>query len=306
MGRVFALIMAVLLLGASWAGAGTFNVMSEAKPEKVANPVYIPPTVVKAEWKSIQKSDSMIDVESEPSAAADTETEARSSTKSKTTGSSRVGASGKSRTSRGMAPSPKSKAQTKPGNNKVAQTGQGETDLDKELEMLDKDLVLSPPPPSDRKRELSDSTVDGSADAAETGSPRGKKAGKSKVTTKKPPKATATTPSQAPSSFAGKPIRKVKPISGYLWNAPAGTSTVGGYGDPMEPMPLMSEARPRIVPPEQAERFVREGVTIKLAPRTVPATYPNPQMEDSNSASELVSTMTEIIGLPFAFISSLF
>jgi len=53
-----------------------------------------------------------------------------------------------------------------------------------------------------------------------------------------------------------------------------------------------------------SERFVRDGVTIKLAPRAIPASYAG-EMEQSIPA-EIISAATDIIGLPFALISSLF
>ncbi|MEW6348010.1 MAG: hypothetical protein AB1646_03040 [Thermodesulfobacteriota bacterium] len=296
MGRVLSTTMALLLVTASWAGAGTFNVMSDERPQQVSSPLYMPPpSVAKCDFKSNIKSDSLTDLDSEPAGAVEGAADKRSGRKGK------AGVSKKPRAARGkMAPSPR--VQTKP--DKVAQSGPSELDLENELE---RDLVLSPPAPGrDGQRESPAFTNEGSADAGDPGQRRGKNAeSKGKATTKSSKRGASSSP-PAPGLMAGKPIRKVKPISGYMWNAPAGTSAFGPYSMPMEPQPLMSDARPRIVPPEMAERFVREGVTIKLAPRTVPAAYPNPHVTDSNSASELVSTVTEIIGLPFAFVSSLF
>ncbi len=296
MGRVLSTMMALLLITASWAGAGTFNVMSDESPKRVSSPLYMPPgSVVKAEFKSNIKSDSVMDLDSEPTSATEVDADTRSSRKG------RVGVAKKKKTARGsMAPSPR--VQTKPGT--VAQSPPSEMDLEGELEQ---DLVLTPPKPSrDAQRESPESVTDRPADAGDPGLAQGKKAQSRPKGKKKQSKSVISPGPPGPNLAAGKPIRKVKPISGHMWNAPAGTSAYGPYGTPVEPQPLMSEARPRIVPPEMAERFVREGVTIKLAPRTVPAAYPSPHMPESNSGSELVSTVTELIGLPFAFLSSLF
>jgi hypothetical protein len=45
-------------------------------------------------------------------------------------------------------------------------------------------------------------------------------------------------------------------------------------------------------------------VTVRLAPQTVPAAYGYP--EEDFAGSEILSIASEIIGMPFAFISSLF
>ncbi len=298
MGRVLSTTMALLLVTASWAGAGTFKVMSDERPAQVSSPLYMPPgSVVKADFKSSIKSDSLTDMDSDAGSAAEVDADKRSGGKGKS------GAAKKPRSAKGkMAPSPR--VQTKP--DKVAQSGPGELDLEDEI---GRDLVLPPPQPSrDAQGESPAFMKDNQADAGDPRQSRNKKSESQSKATKKSSKRVTSSAPPAPGLMAGKPIRKVKPISGYMWNAPAGTSAFGPYGMPMEPQPLMSEARPRIVPPAMAERFVREGVTIKLAPRTVPAAYPSSHVpdQDSNSGSEFMSTVTEIIGLPFAFVSSLF
>ncbi len=351
MGRIFSVMMALLLLSASGVGAGTFGVMSEAKGEKLSSPVYIPPTVVKAEFKSNLKSDSALDLETEPTAGTEPDSATRSGTKD------RVAPSSKSRAPRGMAPSPDRNAEQTPdglseqarkrgsgsapyrgsrqasksktGSDKVAQKKQSEQDIEKALE---DSLVIQPPQPqAEGEKETNESTESAEergAGVQETERARGKKASrKGKEISKKPHRGgTSARPSAGPppppSSVAGKPVRKVKPLTGYMWNTPAGTwgpgvsdrgpeqalsgNGYGAFGNPVGPQPLISQAKPRAVSPEMASRFVREGVTIKLAPRTVLATYPNPQMAEGSTGSELVATVTEIIGLPFAFISSLF
>jgi hypothetical protein len=59
------------------------------------------------------------------------------------------------------------------------------------------------------------------------------------------------------------------------------------------------------IPPATTDRFVRDGVTIKLAPAAAPATGVDPYDEES-SGSDILSSAAELIGLPFAFISSFF
>ena len=60
--------------------------------------------------------------------------------------------------------------------------------------------------------------------------------------------------------------------------------------------------------PPTAERFVHDGVTIKLAPAAAPAAGPGcgPYCEEDYANDDILSVATEIIGLPFAFISSFF
>jgi hypothetical protein len=70
---------------------------------------------------------------------------------------------------------------------------------------------------------------------------------------------------------------------------------------------MTAEPRRAIVPPPMAERFVRDGVTIKLAPNAAGAEAPYADAyRDDYNGSDILSAATEIIGLPFAFISSLF
>ena len=57
-------------------------------------------------------------------------------------------------------------------------------------------------------------------------------------------------------------------------------------------------------PTQYADRVVRDGVTVKLAPAAAPAEYP--EYPEESAGSDLLSTAVEIIGMPFAFIGSLF
>jgi hypothetical protein len=71
--------------------------------------------------------------------------------------------------------------------------------------------------------------------------------------------------------------------------------------------PEYMTSAPRRTPgqPGQSERIVRDGVTVKLTPASAPAIFP-PDAEEESSGSDILSTATEIIGMPFAFISSFF
>ncbi|MGC8659175.1 MAG: hypothetical protein ACP5U1_08885, partial [Desulfomonilaceae bacterium] len=77
-----------------------------------------------------------------------------------------------------------------------------------------------------------------------------------------------------------------------------------------QPNYALSAPRPGLGAEAQTDRVVRDGITIKLAPAAAPVTAPMPPYEaeqrDDSSGSDLLSSAAEIIGLPFAFISSLF
>ena len=59
--------------------------------------------------------------------------------------------------------------------------------------------------------------------------------------------------------------------------------------------------------PPSADRIVRDGVTIKLAPAAAPPMDGNPYPEEESSAgSDVINAAAEILGMPFAFLSSFF
>ncbi len=140
-------------------------------------------------------------------------------------------------------------------------------------------------------------------------------------------------PAERPIVQSSKPIRKVKPVTQNPWSYPAGNyenryCPIDNSGIGCKPPEFATSEPRRIAVPEYAsmpprgvansggfggprsaaapapDRFVRDGVTIKLAPAVAPAVYPDSAEE--SSGSDILSTAAEIIGLPFAFISSFF
>ncbi len=202
---------------------------------------------------------------------------------------------------------------------------------------LEKDLVLSPPPAKTEEKSPSEPrpVIERKPVEQKTGVSSAKTEKKAASQLKRP-----LPPDQVHfATKSGKPIRKVHPLSQNQWNVPAG-SRDGRYGRPAtarinhsvrsrhmrtatrEPMDdsrpyyqsnavperdyMASAPRRAIVPPPTADRFVRDGVTVKLAPAAASENpYPDEYRDDS-SGSDILSAATEIIGLPFAFISSLF
>lgn len=320
MGKINLVAAAMVLLTASWVCAGNFEVLADAGVIKAPTPLYIKPgTVVKAEFKSNLKTTSDVEMDS------DSLFPERVSAKAEPKVQPRPAVAFKERKTGAMAPPP-------PGNNglsgrssHLAAAGDEASDLDSDVEDLSRDLVISPPPAKEGATEKMESTPASETKAA----PREKNA----VTEKQPKAKKKAAPSvkrMSPTDYgkyagASKPIRKVHPLTTTTtrnpWSYPAGSygnrsyemtaqrlqkpreqAVNQGYR-PMEP-DYMASAPRRITPPPTTERFVRDGVTVRLAPTAMPAAYPNPTEEESDS--DLLSTAAEIIGMPFAFISSFF
>lgn len=322
MGKINLVAAAMVLLTASWVCAGNFEVLANAGVIKAPTPLYIKPgTVVKAEFKTGLKTTSDVEMDS------DSLFPERVSAKAEPKVRPRPAVAFKERRSGAMAPPPAVNNGVSARPTHLAEAADESSDLESDLGSdLEKDLVLSPPP-----------TNGGDIDQLEAKpAPETKSAHREKsLVTDKQPKA-KTRPSKSvkkrsPSDYeryagASKPIRKVRPLTTTQtrnpWSYPAGSygnrkshnvdrtrhqkprASVAHRGyRPMEPEYMYSEPR-RIAPPPTTERFVRDGVTVRLAPAAVPASYPYP-MEGENE-SDIFSTAAEIIGMPFAFISSFF
>ncbi|HMK37648.1 MAG TPA: hypothetical protein VK463_21425 [Desulfomonilaceae bacterium] len=318
MGRILTVAAVIAVLTASGVCAGNFDVLADAGVVKPSAAFHIKPgTVVKAEFSTRLKTASDVEMGPdnllpEPVAATDT---------------SRIKARPAIalRERRGMAPPPKL-------TNKAEQTtvaAEENIDLENDLE---KDLVLSPPPQKSEDQADTEKTPVTEKKSATEKTPAAQK----KVEKKK----TAPSVKQiAPSDFnsyaqSTKPIRKVKPVTQNPWSNPAGNYV--NRQCPVDSVCRMPESavpvRPRVSTPghrpmdafqayhpeyatseprrtasqsPHPDRFVRDGVTIKLAPAAAPATYPA-DAEEESSGSDILSSAAEIIGLPFAFISSFF
>lgn len=239
-----------------------------------------------------------------------------------------------------MAPPPA----TSPGGKQSSRVMAASTDDDSDLEAdLEKDLVLSPPPPkAEEKADKASRPLmeKKSAERSLVIAPE-KKAEARKTEPKKP---VPTVKKMQPPDYgqvaaSPRPIQKVRPVTRNWWSFPAGahdnrpypSDTARSVCPPspgytrMDPRRAMTSTTsqdcrwprqpagshdPRasmVGPSATGERIVRDGVTIKLAPATAPADGMRPDYYyEESAASDLLSTAAEIIGMPFAFIGSLF
>jgi len=314
MGKICLVATALLFVSASLVGAGNFEVLSESGMVRVPHALHIKPgTLVKAEFKSTLKTTPDMELES------DTIVPERVAAKNDTGQILKPALTYRERPTRGMAPPPANQATDSSA--LVAEAQDLNSDLEADLE---KDLVLSPPPSK------SDSTVESPQTAT------GKKAMPDKGVTvlekktdvKK--KAGTTVKQSVPPIYAKlagstKPIRKVRPVTSNAW-----FSAAGAHHRPVPIQPPSLNSDPRMVPsteglrsgarayphpvrelmpPHSAsnnDRIVRDGVTIKLAPAAAGPSSSQPTGEENNFGEDLLSTAAEIIGLPFALISSFF
>jgi hypothetical protein len=313
MAKMISLAAAIVLLTAAWASAGNFAILADAGLVRPQTPVSIKPgTVVKAEYQSNLKT------------AADTDLEADSLLPEKVSAvkpqvATKPAVAFKERRTRGMAPPPASAREPEDSGGRVAQTETQEVDLEGDLE---KDLVLTPPSPQAEERKAVKPKRKGAekpAPAVETKAPPEKKVekkGKAATLDKK-----VTPPGREPRTAQGQLVQKVKPITSNPWSRPA-----GAYQPPACPVArgqatlqprvglqdrgavasqyMPSDPRPYAGLQPSHGRIVRDGVTVKLAPAAAP--QPQEDVREDGAGSDILSTATEILGLPFAFISSLF
>ncbi|MEJ2718779.1 MAG: hypothetical protein P8182_16900 [Deltaproteobacteria bacterium] len=294
MGRIFTITAAILLMTVSWVGAGTFSVLADAGAVKTPTPLYVGPgMVVKAEFKSNLNQDAELQAQSD--ALFPVETPAQAGPKV----TPKPAVTFKERGTRAMAPPPAATPVRKPGLDTVAQAKEQKDSLELDLE---KDLVISPPPAKGGGK--SDVGVRPTVETrgARQGAIKEKKVHKAKATRR----VKRTSPSRrAHYAASRRAIRKVRPISRHAWSLPAGNYRARGC--PISPDSIDARAFPRrVAQPPTARSYVRDGVMVKLAPRTVPAAYDGYPEDGEFVGSEILSVATEIIGMPFAFISSLF
>lgn len=317
--RKLSFTAAILVLTATWVCAGNLGALADAAASQAPIPLYAKPgALVKAEYKSGMKTTvdediSSVNLRPEPvAAAADHRVSARPAI------------AFKPKPSGAMAPPPRVEPVGQGRASLVAEARQDVLDLEGDLE---KDLVLSPPPQkTEDAREIEAKPV---ATDAKPGVEKSVTTATAKKADRKKAAPNVKKVSPAP-QYAGspKPIRKVRPLSQDPWKFPAGsyenrpfpqTPTVcapSGFTVPTvtqhrgtAPNYVTSAPRPAIGSQNLGDRIVRDGVTIRLAPASAPVTAPSPysfDQRDDSSGSDLFSTAAEIIGLPFAFISSLF
>jgi len=333
--RKLSFTAAILVLTASWVSAGNLGALATAAASQEPTPLYVKHgALVKAEYKS-----GLMTTADEDMSATGVQPE-RVAASADHKIMARPAIAFKPRPSGMMAPPPRVESVGHGQAGLVAEAKQDSLDLEGDLE---KDLVLSPPPQrAEEPKEVPAKPVateskpapEKSAVAASTEKAVKKPIAK-KIRKVHPVPQYAGSPNPIHKihpvpQYAGspKPIHKVHPVSQNSWQFPAGayenrpfpqTQAVcapSNFGVPnitpngMAPSSYAtSDPRPVFGTQRSGDRIVRDGVTIKLAPATAPVTAPLPyesEQRDDSSGSDLFSTAAEIIGMPFAFISSLF
>jgi len=310
MARMCLIAAALIFIMAPWASAGNFEVLGSSGLVQAPQPIHIKPgAIVKAEFKSnlTTRSDVELDANRVVPEKVAAKNEAGQVLKPAITY--------KDRPTRAMAPPPRPSAAQAPA---VAAESR---DLNSDLEAdLEKDLVISPPPAKTEQPVDADTTVTKGKSTSEKAP---------LAATKKPAakqKSHTSVKQSAPSveekfAVSSKPVHKVRPITRNSWFSAAGSYDRQGpnpatlNSDPRmleayTPRPLARPYPPtavRAVPPVVGpDRIVRDGVTIKLAPAAAGPMLAQPPQEDDSVGADIFSTAAEIIGLPFAFISSFF
>lgn len=321
--RICCITAAVMLLAASWASAGTFQVLADAGG--LTGPFFSKPVpILKTAFKPGAKKQSEIELESDIFPDQD-----NSELTAPVAIARPAAASKKKKVPGAMAPPPVKSSRKAAQSVKSAAAKERAEDLDLDLA---KDLVLPPPPPATEKKaveKMEPAPEPASKPIAVKPAPPGVEEVRPQVTTKK-------APPERPdlhASVSGT-IRKVRPITGNGWNQPAGTyipsvnpwnnpagayvpSQMGYQGPQQTAVSANSQANPysnrfanpyeEAPQPQQIRSYVRDGVTVRLVPRPGAVTQQFPQREDDQSTgSEVLNTAADILGMPFAFISSFF
>ena len=328
MRTIFYIAAAIFIAAASCAWAGTFDGLAAAARAKPPTPLFLQPgSIVKTEFKSNIRPDSDADLDADFSSAAQAGAKNRNQ--------ERLKPAYKERRTGSMAPPPRATQSSRSSKGRMIAADQVDSELDTDLE---KDLVLTPPPPKTEEKldrtQKRKPAAEKKAIEKRTATPE-KKAHRAKAE----PRVRKMAPAHYDRyAVSGKPIRKVHPVTRSWWSWPAGAydrqpcpvdiggpacSTDPAYGQPDMRVGMNRRHRPmnqqyawprgtREAPPGYAaspaprytDRVVRDGVTVKLAPASAPAGYP--EYLDDSSGPDILATAVEIIGLPFAFIGSLF
>lgn len=291
MGRISLIVTVCLVVIASTAMAGTFDVLSEAGG--VRAPLFLKPgSVVKAEFKSnlgrysdVEEDANSVRPESNPSVIGPSVM------------SRPAGAVSKRARNRIVA-SPDSAKETSSGIGALSQNRSGGDSLEEELE---KDLIISPPPPQTETGPAAATESPASPTSVVSDSAKKETASQVKRRTHKRARSSVSRQRQTADARSFQGIRKVRPITNRAWGVPAGNH--GPNVCSLNPRPSMDEPAQRLYIPQTTRSFVRDGVRVKLAPKPVAASYPD---RDDEYGPNVLDSVAEVIGLPFAFISSLF
>jgi hypothetical protein len=285
MGKAISIASAVFFMTVSWIWAGNFDALAVANEGASAPMTLAKSDGAKAGQGAEARPSSRIRMETdlfmpEPVAAVGSPHEAIPT----------PAAAFKKRSGRGMAPPPSTQpAVREPDYAAQAKEDSGGLELD-----LEKDLVISPPPAK---------TTEGADTSGDSIEPKASPKERATEKRQEKPKESIGVKRIAPPALerhASKPIRKVRPLTQDAWSLPAGAHVrrpVAGI-----PERAVCEAQEGIAQ-SPARRYVRDGVTVKLAPAEAP---PNACQAGGESGEDIISAAAEIIGLPFAFISSLF
>lgn len=309
MGKVYAITAALVFATASWVCAGNFEVLAGAgafgPPTQQS---MIPGTVVKAQFTSNLKATSDIELD------ADTLLPEQGSTQNAPQVRPSPAVAFKDKRKGAMAPPPRLTPRPTIGYGQRAEAKDEESvDLESDLE---KDLVINPPPAKPEDTVEMQTRPAGKKPAVE------RKATTEKKVEKKAGPAVKRVAPTVTGQYAQRPIQKVRPVTQSGWSVPAGAHVnracpvgrdcaampnPGAHVNyrPMPPQYMTSQPRATLSQmPPGPERFVRDGVTIKLAPAAAEPSYMEAPEESANS--DILSTAAEILGMPFAFISSFF
>jgi len=310
MGKVYAITAAIVLATASWVCAGAFEMLADAGAVRSPAQQFIKPgTVVKADFTSDLKAISDLD--------ADSLLPEQVSPKIAPRVKPSPAVAFKERRKAGMAPPPRLTPKPEAAYGKRAEA-KDEDSIDLEAD-LEKDLVIQPPPAKPEESIELQTKPAGKKPAVERKAPIEKKAEKKAG----PAVKSVGPPANANAQYAQRPIQKVRPVTQSGWSVPAGAHVpracpVGSACPTGAPIPQVNQkyqamtpqymqSQPRTVmnQPPAPQRFVRDGVTVKLAPAAAQPSYMEAPEEDAAN-SDILSTAAEIIGIPFAFISSFF
>ncbi len=285
MTKTFAIAAAITVLAASWVCAGALHVVSDAADVAQPTPLFVKPgMVVKAEFKSNIKRRPEMELESdallpEPSSPQVTRRRAAPQT-----------ASAPARMTPPTASFDTGASDTSP----LAQVRKEADQLELDLE---KDLVISPPTTEAGE----DATVE-TEPTLKTRAPAKEETVRRAADAKKTRVRRAASPTRP--QYAQRTIQKVRPVTRSGWGVPAGAHRAEQC-PPGEYCAERNDYR-RVMPPPTTRTYVRDGVTVKLAPAAAHAGQMEYMPEDEFVGDQLIGAAAELIGMPFAFISSFF
>lgn len=291
MRSTWAAMVALALFVAPWAYAGNLSVLSDSQDTRQKARSFIPPgAIVKAEFKSSHSDDADMSANSD-SLLPDPDMADIPTVQSRSADSAREKVSA-------MAPAPNDNTAPRNQTETPIQMRASSDDYEKELS---KDLVIKPPPPKVGESETDDmETLTGrNISPALDRSPNNAREKNSRIGIRTPP-----VTDRKIQSASRADVRKVRPVTRNSWATPAGSYRHPRSYAANPPRPQRVQVSQPVAPTEDSERFVRDGVTIKLAPSARQAAYG--QGPESPISEEIISAATEIIGLPFAFVSSFF